>query len=79
MRTERKAKAGYSKEEAVRILFFWAPLVLIVMALGQAFDLAGKGLWGLSAEKHWTKFWQRCALMLGSVMLYVLLLRSLSK
>jgi len=54
--TERNAKAGYSKEEAVRILFFWAPLVLIGMAVSQAFDLEGKGLWTLSAEKHWIKF-----------------------
>ena len=79
MRTERKAKAGYSKEEAVKIVFLWVPLVFIGMALSHAFGLEGKGLWALCAEREWGKFWQRCALMVGSVMLYVFLLWSLTR
>lgn len=70
----RRPKERYTVHEALLTFITWVPFIMVEhMSLGFV-DLTGKGLWTLSAEKRWLKFWLRCGLILASVTLYAFIL-----
>ena len=69
-----RPRESYSVREALVIITTWTVFVMIEHISFGLIDVTGKGLWTLSAEKRWLKFWQRCVLILASLTLYAFIL-----
>lgn len=70
----RRRTESYTNGEVLTILIGWPILVGIELAAHHLVDVTGKGLWTLSAEGRWLKFWQRCVLIPASLALYYFVL-----